>query len=782
MLSRNRLGRGLLTVTSVLAIAACDAASGVAGPEGQPGEQELVHAHLVVVGGNDQEAPVGTTAPDPLVVRVMSEDGSPIANAPVEWTFVQGRGRVSEWDSPLEVVLSATDAEGMSTVEWQLGVQAGVQVASAAIVVSGGVLSGTAAGPTTAPPSDRGKKVGFQVKAKPGSVHEISLTPDAVTAEPGDSVRLDAVVADQFGNEIEEASLNWSSSNGSVAQVDADGVVRMFDAGTARITANSGPVEGVAELAVVDNSLVPASVVVRPQDVRLQLGDTLRLDATILDSEGLVLSGSEVAWNSSDSTVLSVDSGGLVTALGVGNAIVRATVDGVSGEQNAVVEEPVADRPKTVDDLAVVAASDSSLTLRWTGVDDGTGSPASYAIRTGSPSISWGAAYETERTVSGNDVGVMQELEWTGLESSITHEFQVVAYRGTLNDSAVFGSVSAVVSGTTDGAPEPEGLTVVAAPAQIQLAAVGDTATLSVHAENGVGEVVEDVTFQFSSSDPTTVEVDTMGRLTARSLGAAVITVTTLCCDSAELVGVQVGDGGDVFFEDNFDNGQKNEANGFEWGGAAGSVAVSSENSYSGDYSLQFAFGPDQDGEDSWEEQRFSFPDAGQVWVQYRVYVPENFYHRSQAPDNNKFLQLNQSGGNNMLTVEYAREGSASSLRRFLSESEALNGSDNWPVAFAGKSNFIGPDASYALQAGRWTLVGVHYKAGSDGILHDGRAEIWVDGVLFNALDWPLWEPSRLGQIDGGYIFGWSNSGFAEETKFYIDDFKIWLSDPGWGS
>ena len=62
----------------------------------------------------------------------------------------------------------------------------------------------------------------------------------------------------------------------------------------------------------------------------------------------------------------------------------------------------------------------------------------------------------------------------------------------------------------------------------------------------------------------------------------------------------------------------------------------------------------------------------------------------------------------------------------------------------------------------------------------DGRFEIWVNGVSVNSLDWPVWDDTYSGQINGGYILGWANSGFADLTTFYIDDFKVYNQDPGW--
>src|SRR5712691_6432970 len=66
--------------------------------------------------------------------------------------------------------------------------------------------------------------------------------------------------------------------------------------------------------------------------------------------------------------------------------------------------------PGTVSDLRVTAASDTSVTLAFTEVDDGTGQPASYDIRLAAGALSWGSATDVTRgscasPVVGNAIG-----------------------------------------------------------------------------------------------------------------------------------------------------------------------------------------------------------------------------------------------------------------------------------------------------------------------------------------------------------------------------------------
>ncbi|ROQ42898.1 hypothetical protein EDB94_3114 [Marinobacter sp. 3-2] len=237
--------------------------------------------------------------------------------------------------------------------------------------------------------------------------------------------------------------------------------------------------------------------------------------------------------------------------------------------------------------------------------------------------------------------------------------------------------------------------------------------------------------------------------------------------------------------EESFESGgfeQRSMSNGASFRWSPSSVNISDAVSRTGTFSAQFVYGPDAEGEDSWRELGFRFGSPmSQVWVEYWIYYPDNYLHRTQSgPSNNKFFQLNYNGSpKQLLTVESAAQGNGTSgMRRFLSTTQKPDGSTNWPVNDSSTNNFIGDSEDFAIQLGRWTKVLIHYKAGSDGVRSDGRAEVWVNDELIHGLDWPFWEPDNKGQINGGYILGWANSGFSQATRIYVDDFKVYDSPP----
>jgi len=92
-----------------------------------------------------------------------------------------------------------------------------------------------------------------------------------------------------------------------------------------------------------------ASVDVAAPGSDLQVGGTLQLTATARDAKGTTLTGRTIAWTSASSAIATVSSGGVVTGVAVGSAVITATIEGKSGSQTVtVVPPPVASVSVTV--------------------------------------------------------------------------------------------------------------------------------------------------------------------------------------------------------------------------------------------------------------------------------------------------------------------------------------------------------------------------------------------------------------------------------------------------
>jgi hypothetical protein len=86
-------------------------------------------------------------------------------------------------------------------------------------------------------------------------------------------------------------------------------------------------------LGACDSGTEPAEVgdiTLAPVHPELAVGNTVQLVATVVSKSGSVLSGHPVTWTSTQATVASVTSGGLVRAEAPGTATIRATAGGQS--------------------------------------------------------------------------------------------------------------------------------------------------------------------------------------------------------------------------------------------------------------------------------------------------------------------------------------------------------------------------------------------------------------------------------------------------------------------
>ena len=83
-----------------------------------------------------------------------------------------------------------------------------------------------------------------------------------------------------------------------------------------------------------------ASVQVSPGNVALTVGQTAQLTATAYNAVGGTISGRQFSWLSTDTTIATASSAGLVTARGAGTASITATVDAIVGSASVQVSAP----------------------------------------------------------------------------------------------------------------------------------------------------------------------------------------------------------------------------------------------------------------------------------------------------------------------------------------------------------------------------------------------------------------------------------------------------------
>ncbi|HVH69064.1 MAG TPA: Ig-like domain-containing protein [Gemmatimonadales bacterium] len=212
---------------------------------------------------------------------------------------------------------------------------------SVATVDGNGLVTGVTAGSATITATSEGQSGSAGITVSTVPVASVTVTPATANLQPGQTVQLTATPKDASGNPLTGRAVTWSSNNASVATVSSSGLVTAVAVGSATITATS---EGQGGTAAVTIANVPvASVTVTPASASVNEGATVQLTATPKDANGNPLSGRVITWSSSNTSVATVTSSGLVRGVVAGAATITATSEGQSGSSAiTVVHVPVA--------------------------------------------------------------------------------------------------------------------------------------------------------------------------------------------------------------------------------------------------------------------------------------------------------------------------------------------------------------------------------------------------------------------------------------------------------
>ena len=168
----------------------------------------------------------------------------------------------------------------------------------------------------------------------------VAISPASATfLSIGDTVTMIATVSDQYGQAMAEVAVVWNSSDTAVATV-TEGLVAAVGNGSATVTATAGSATASAEVAVEQSV---AELAVSPAvHALVAIGDTALFVAEARDGNGHVVADAEFVWSSDDESVVTVDTGGLATALANGSAQIAATSGSAAASAEVTVEQRVA--------------------------------------------------------------------------------------------------------------------------------------------------------------------------------------------------------------------------------------------------------------------------------------------------------------------------------------------------------------------------------------------------------------------------------------------------------
>jgi hypothetical protein len=248
----------------------------------------------------------------------------------------------AEWSS-VQPAVAAISSSGMA-----LSKQAGV----ATVTASSGSISGSATLTVSAP-----------------SLLSLSLSPSSPSIPKGETLQF--TVTGTFSNQSTQnvtGATVWTTSLGTVASIDSEGLATARNVGTATVTVTSGGVSETATLTVTSPALTAMAITPVNSSLGLGTNEQFMATGTFSDGSSQDLTRS-VTWASATPAVASISASGLATTWSIGKAKISAS-SGAASVSGTLVVLPVA----AVDYFSNahnVNAPDANLNLVNTGLTGG---------------------------------------------------------------------------------------------------------------------------------------------------------------------------------------------------------------------------------------------------------------------------------------------------------------------------------------------------------------------------------------------------------------------------
>lgn len=197
-----------------------------------------------------------------------------------------------------------------------------------ATVSAGGLVTAVATGTATITATSEGKTGTAAITVRP-PVARVTVTPATATIDVGQTQQLAASTFDAQDVALSGRIVTWSINDETRATVSALGVVTGKAAGVVTVTATS---EGIAGTSTITIRPPIGAVRLSADSAQLAVGDETTLVATVYGPDDAVVTGEILTWTSSDPQIATVSNTGVVTALAVGSAQIRAAIPGFFAE------------------------------------------------------------------------------------------------------------------------------------------------------------------------------------------------------------------------------------------------------------------------------------------------------------------------------------------------------------------------------------------------------------------------------------------------------------------
>lgn len=365
------------------------------------------------------------------------------------------------------------------------------QIAS---VDASGAVTAVSPGTTNITATVEGQSGNATVTVLPFPVASVTLAVTNASMRVGQVQIATATARDASGNALSGRTLTWSSSNSAVASVSPTGAITAVSVGAAAISVASEGQFAVATVTVTPNV---ASIDLTLAQTTLIAGAQTQATAVVRDAAGGALANEPVAFSSSNASLASVTSTGLVTSIAPGTVNITATSGAVS-RSVALTINPV-----------VVPIASILIT------------PASASLQVGQSAT---------LVATPRDAG---NTPLTGRTISFTSSASAVAAVSVDGVVTAVAPGTATITATSEGVSANVAITVSAVPiASVQLTlpattiSVGAEIQASITVRDANNAIVSSASCVFSSSSTSVATVSSTGRVTGVTVGQTTLTAT----------------------------------------------------------------------------------------------------------------------------------------------------------------------------------------------------------------------------------------------------------------
>ena len=405
----------------------------------------------------------------------------------------------------LTVTILPADAEEDKTVTWTSSDPTSVSVSTDGTITG---LKGTQSPVTITGTLKNGKTVESQVTVVV-KISSIDINKTSTTINKGENETLTITINPE--DTSEDTTVTWTSSDETVATVDANGKVTAVGAGNTTIIATVGT---FSKTCAVEVKVPITSVVINSENITMNRGENQTITATVNPND--TTEDKTITWSSNKESVATVDANGKIIAVGAGTATITATAGDKTDTIEVTVKVPITTFTVNKDTLSLVKFKTETLVT----------------------------------TINPSDTTESTDIEWTSNKTTVA----TVDANGKVT---AVGEGTATITGTLENGMSVI-CTVTVTIIPVESITVSDKTLDMKRKENKTLTVtylptdateVTDVTW--TSSDETVATVDANGKVTAVGAGTATITAKMGTLSDTTTVTVTEVHLEDITLEDN---------------------------------------------------------------------------------------------------------------------------------------------------------------------------------------------------------------------------------------